>query len=85
MLNFIFNDKLTYFSLIIGYNVKLNVIFVFVFCASLIICVFVLCNFEYVSKKLYLWEHEKNILKSRGCQFESDMGLIRSEPIMVSR
>jgi hypothetical protein len=64
MLNFIYNDKLTYFSLIIGYNVKLNVIFVFVFCASLIICVFVLRNFEYVSKKLYLWEHEKNILKS---------------------
>lgn len=22
-------------------------------------CVFVLRNFEYVSKKLYLWEHEK--------------------------
>lgn len=64
MLNFIFTDKLTYFSLIIGYNVKLNVIFVFVFCASLIICVFVLRNFEYVSKILYLWEHEKNILKS---------------------
>ena len=62
MLNFIFNDKLTYFSLIIGYNVKLNVIFVFVFLCFINYFVFLFCvilnmypkNFNFGNMKKYI-------------------------------